>query len=332
MQDMHHLTNTDRDLLAKYRAEGKSLRVIARLLARSHSTIVREVQRNGTPFGYVAIAAAGTASRRKQASRAHHPLKNASTYAYVLEKLRWGWSPEQIAGRLGKEHGRSILHYETIYRYIYSTQAKEKRLWQYLPWHHGKRRIWHGRKTHRGQIIGKISIHARPEEVETRRVVGHWEGDSVVGKGKRSGLHTEVERTMRYTQALLLPNLTSEETLRAQQRIFAPLPQALRKSTTVDNGLEFAKHEELTKSLSLPVYFADPYASYQRGTNEHHNGVLRRYFPKGTDFLSITQQDVDDVVEEVNAKPRKCLHWDTPTEQFLRYTTERRGGAFLMRM
>lgn len=332
MQDMKHLTNTDRDLLAKYRAEGKSIRCIGRLLHRHHSTIVREVKRNGTPQGYVAIAAAGTAHRRIHVSHDHHPLKDPLTYAYVLEKLRWGWSPEQIAGRLGKDHGTPIIHHETIYRYIYSTGAKEKRLWQYLPWHHGKRRIWYGRKTRAGHIPNTVSIHDRPEEVETRQVVGHWEGDSIVGKGKRSGLHTEVERTTRYTQAVLLPRLTSEETVRAQHRIFASLPKDLCKSTTVDNGSEFATHEHLTQSLSIPVYFADPYSSYQRGTNEYHNGVLRRYFPKGTDFTPITQQDVDEVVEEINAKPRKCLHWDTPTEQFCRYTTERSGGAFLMRM
>lgn len=332
MQDMQHITNAERDLLAKYQAEGKSIRLIARLLGRSHSTIVREIQRNGTSLGYSAIAASGTAYMRIHVSHHRHPLKDPRTYAYVLEKLRWGWSPEQIAGRLKKESGRSLLHHETIYRYIYSKDAKEKRLWQYLPWHHGKRHVWFGRKSHRGQIPNKVSIHDRPEEIETRQVVGHWEGDSIVGKGKRSGLHTEVERTTRYTQAILLPNLTSEETLNAQQIIFSSLPHHLCKSITLDNGLEFAKHEEFTQSLTIPVYFADPYSSYQRGTNEHHNGILRRYFPKGTDFTTITQHDVDEVVEEINAKPRKCLQWDTPTEQFLRYTTERSGGAFLTRM
>lgn len=332
MQDMKHFTDIERDLLAQYRAQGKGVRAIARLFGRSHSTIVRELTRNGTPHGYVAIAAAGTAHQRLHRSHGRHPLKDASTYAYVLEKLRWGWSPEQIAGRLNKEQGKPIIHHETIYRYIYSTEAKPKRLWEYLPWHHGRRRVLYGRKTKRGQIPNKVSIHDRPEEIETRKDVGHWEGDSVVGKGKRSGLHTEVERKTRYTQARLLFSLTSEETLLAQRILFAAFPQEVRKSTTVDNGLEFAKHETLTQTLNLPVYFADPYSSYQRGTNEYHNGLLRRYFPKGTDFTILTQQDVDEVVEEINAKPRKCLQWDTPTEQFCRYTTERTGGAFLLRM
>jgi len=316
----HHtkLTAQERDMIAVWIGGGVRLREIARRLERSVSTISDEVKRNTWQGHYVAIHAQSVADRRKVAARKRHPLKDRVTYAYVLEKLEGGWSPEEIAGRLKRKKGEPVICHETIYRFIYTEENKEKKLFEYLPRKQKKRKKQNGRTVHKSHIPDRVSIHQRPEEVNKRMVFGHWEGDTVEGKGKKDGIHTEAERVSRLFAAVKVVAITSEETARAQEKIFAPLPEKARQSTTLDNGRENHLHMKL-KDINMRTYFADPYSSWQRGTNEYHNGLLRRYLPKGTSFTDLTQEELGDMVWEINNRPRKCLEYQTPQEVFDSY-------------
>lgn len=326
MQVMSYLNERERDLLAVWRAQSVTIREIGRRLNRQPSVISRELKRNGYGSnGYVAILAQAKARERKRRAGLRQQLKYPWLYSHVLERLRWGWPPETIAGRLKRDHRKTVITHETIYRFIYDPKNKGLKLWQFLPRAHRKRRQWHGRKSRVELIPNRVSIHQRPEAVNSRKVFGHWEGDSVIGKGHKEAIHTEVERLSRYLQAKLLLTFNSNQTVLAQWRIFNRLPDKSRKTVTLDNGLEFVEHEDLTDSLGIKVFFADPYCSCQRGTNENTNGLLRRYLPKGTSFKNLEQAELDDIVAEINSRPKKCLNWATPEEVFTSYTNERRS-------
>jgi len=315
--DKRRITAVERDQIAVLRATGCGVRVIARALGRSPSSISEELKRNSFGEYYVAIHAQAKATRRKHEAGKRQPLKNAFVYGYVREKLRQGWSPEQISGRLRLEYPddeAKQIHWESIYRYIYEETNTDKKLWEYLPRKQKKRKKKYGRKAQRCRIPDRVSIHQRPAEVKTRQVFGHWEGDSIEGKAHKGGVHTQVERKTRFTLAQLIINLTAEETMKAQCQMFRNLPKEAKKSTTVDNGKEFTKH----KQFELPVFFADPYSSWQRGTNENSNGLIRRYIPKKTDVRKIEQSELDDMIEEINNKPKKCLGFYKPQEAFER--------------
>lgn len=267
----------------------------------------------------MAIRAQALTEKRKQSARKRHPLKNPSVYKYVLKKLRDGWSPEQISGRLKlKKPDNPYWHicHETIYQFIYAKANQHKQLWKFLPRKQRKRKQKSGRKVHRSRIPNRVSIHLGSEAINQRAVFGHWEGDSIIGRRQRGTvIHTEVERQSRYLQAQLQPNLEAASTIKAQRTIFKSLPQAARRSTTLDNGKEFMQHTKL-RALNIQAYFADPYSSWQRGTNEYHNGLIRRYLPKKTSFENLTQDELDAIVEEINHRPRKCLGFKTPHEVF----------------
>jgi len=268
----------------------------------------------------VAIHAQNISVKRKSLAGKRYPLKNKEVFAWVIKRLIRGWSPEQISGRIKlvfPNDPEMRITPETIYSFIYSDEFKHRKFWEYLPWKRKKRRHKHGRMVHKGSIPDRVSIHDRPEIVGQNIEFGHFEGDSVEGLGHRDGVHTEVERVSRRYFVRLVESISSEEAAKAQKEIFKPLPAFARKSTTLDNGRENHLHIKL-KELGMQTYFADPYSSWQRGSNEYHNGLFRRYFPKGTDFKSISQEEVDEVVEEINDRPRKCLGFYTPNEVFLR--------------
>lgn len=264
----HHskLALSERKLIALWKRQGFSIRECGRRLGRSHSTVVRELKRNRFKKGvYEPLNAQGKAeSRKKKAWGAKQPLKNPWVYAFVIDGLRQGWSPEQIAGRLRHDHPRDkswwICH-ETIYRFIYHPDNQEKGWWEYLRRKQKRRRKKAGRKAHRVRIPDRVSIHQRPRVVDRRKQPGHWEGDSIVGKDYQNGLHTEYERVFSFTRIEKLDKLDAKNTLRAQRKIFEPLPKNLRRSTTLDNGMEMVFHRWLRKRLGMKTYFADPYAS-----------------------------------------------------------------------
>ncbi len=307
------LTEEERDRIAVLHARGIGIREIGRLLERDHASISRELKRNRFGEGYNAIHAQHVSEERKSHAGKRHPLKDTHTYGYVLAKLKEGWSPEQIAGRLALEQGEHVVCHETIYRFIYTKALKEDRLWEYLPRKQKHRRKQHGRKAQRSRIHQRVSIHARPARINNRSELGHWEGDTVEGKGHKEGIHTEVERVSRYLLAQKVPAITSEETIIVQKEMFSQLPEHLRRSTTLDNGKENHLHMQL-EELSMKTYFADPYSSWQRGTNENTNGLVRRYLPKKTAFTTLTKEELDDIVWEINNRPRKVLQYKKPIE------------------
>lgn len=307
------VTEDERDRIAVLHARGIGIREIGRLLDRNHATISRELKRNRFGEGYNAIHAQKVWEERKRTAGKRQPLKDKRTYAYVLEKLKEGWSPEQIAGRLKLETGAQVISYETIYQFIYKKALKEDRLWEYLPRKQKHRHKKYGRKVQRERIPQRVSIHQRSATITNRIEIGHWEGDTVEGRGHNEGIHTEVERVSRFLLAKKVGTITSEEAIRAQQILFGQLPENLRRSTTLDNGRENHLHYKLNE-LGMKTYFADPYSSWQRGTNENTNGLLRRYLPKKTSFKNLTDDELADIVWEINNRPRKVLQYKTPFE------------------
>lgn len=332
MKNYRRLSPSERDQLAVWKAEGVSNKECARLLGRSVSTIGRELKRNSWKGGhYVAIHAQGNADRReKEKAYGKHELKNPEVYEYVTNKLRDGWSPDQIAGRLRLNHPRDRYFWitaETIYRWIYKEdQVKTDQPWyEYLRRKQKKRKKYKGRKVHRAHIPDRISIHNRPRVIDRRKQFGHWEGDTVEGKGHRGGVHTEVERMSRIIAGRKVDSISSEITIVVQKQLFADLPALARKSTTLDNGRETHLHYELRSDLKMQTYHADPYSSWQRGTNEHGNWHLRYYFPRGTDFSEVSEEELQDVIEEINNRPRKILGYLTAKEMFNKLLKEAQG-------
>ena len=318
-----NLTKTERILIARWIGSGKSNKWIAGELGRSVSTIGREIKRNSIPrfdlYGmlvwvYEPLHAHNkTLNRRQRAYNAKHPLKNPKIFSYAICKLRMGWSPEQISGRLREKHpGDKSWHicHETIYRFIYSVKQRDKMYWEYLRRKQKRRIKKGGRKSQRVRIPDRASIHERPEEVEERKIPGHWEGDSVVGKNHRNGLHTEYERTTSIIRFEKINSVNSNETVKAMRKIFNPIPKHLKKTITLDNGSEMTGH----KRVGIKTYFADPYSPWQRGGNENANMWIRYYFPKGTDFSKITDKELKEVEWELNNRPRKRLGFKKPIE------------------
>jgi IS30 family transposase len=318
-----NLTKSERILIAQWINEGRSNKWISGELGRSVSTIGREVKRNSRRVlcadGKVRLvyeplnAHCKALKRRENAYKAKHPLKSKKVFGYVIDHLRSGWSPEQIAGRLKVIHPndttRHICH-ETIYRFIYHAEQKDKLYWEYLRRKQTKRRKRSGRKAQRVRIPDRVGIDKRPSEVDQRRVPGHWEGDSLVGKKHTNGLHTEYERVTSIIRFEKLKSINADETLKAMRKIFGPLPAQMKRSTTLDNGREMVKHNK----SGIPAFFADPYASWQRGGNENANMWIRYYFPKGTDFSKISDEELKDVEWELNNRPRKRLGFRKPVE------------------
>lgn len=318
------MTTQERDRLARWKAQMLSNTACARKLNRSVSTIGRELRRNHWKGeGYVAIHAQGCADAREQRVAHSKPtLKNPTLYAYVTDHLRQGWSPDQIAGRLRRKHPTDpVWHicHETIYTWIYSQPKNEYGLYwyEYLRRKQKKRKKQMGRSVHRSHIPDRVSISQRPEEITNRSVFGHWEGDSIEGlRSKKDGIHTEVERVSRLIAGTKVMQLTGTETVRAQQHIFEHYPMRARQTTTLDNGKENHDHVKMETALHMQTYFAHPYSSFERGTNEHGNWHLRYYFPKGTDFTTVSEEELQDVIEEVNHRPRKILAYQMAQEVF----------------
>jgi IS30 family transposase len=342
-QRYRHLSAEERAAIEKLGSEGKSIREIARHLGRSPSTISREVR-----LGLFSAAAVGTVYRpyrdprlrsastvpdpvyvggwahhkaQERAKHCHQPtrMRHDPLVAYTCDKLREGWTPQLIAGRLPIDYPddpKMRVCAETLYTWIYSEEQKHRRLAEYLPRAHKRRRKKAGRRRNRVKPPGRIPIASRPPGASNRTEFGHWEGDSIIGATKNAAIRTEVERKTRYLQARLVPGTTSQGALDAQIDMFTPLPRAARKTTTCDNGSEHAKWKDLRRRLRVLTYFAQPYHSWERGTNERTNGLIRRYWPKGTNFEPLTDQDLQDAVDEINNRPMAILDYHTPAEAF----------------
>ena len=326
------LTSEERYVIYHLKLFKLTLREIARRLGRHHSTISREIKRNGPiipTWVYWHQGAHQQAMARRKIARhfrrySHGPLVN-----YVERSVRADWSPDVIAASLKQacpDDPKMRVSIETVYRWIYRDARLGGQLFNCLCRCHKKRRRQRRYGTGRGLIPGRIGIDKRPELVATRQRFGDWEGDTVEGAKGTEHITTHVERKSRYLIAGKLADKTAEVTSKAVTKAFRKIPLALRHTLTLDNGKEFAKFHDIERDTRLTIYFADPYSAWQRGANENTNGLLRRYFPKGTDFKNVTEKTLAEVVKKLNHRPRKCLGYQTPHEVFMKA----RRGALAM--
>ena len=265
-----------------------SYREIGRRMDRAHTTISREVKRNGRLSGcYSDVHAEKLANHRKKKPRHSYRKSNPDLYRYVEAALRNDWSPETIAGRLRLDCQRSTtmrVSPETIYQWIFNDAKSGGDLYRHLLRRHKTRRKQAAYGSCRGLIPNRIGLDRRPPGAENRSRYGHWESDSVLGRKGTGAIATHVERKSRYTVATKLDNQRADEYLQSTLVAFSKIPLCWKKSTTVDNGKEFADFKTIEESTGMTVFFCDPYSSWQRGTNENTNGLLRHYFPKGIDW------------------------------------------------
>jgi len=317
----HHLTMDERNVIYRMQSQGYRPAEIARCLDRHRSTISRECKRNVNFDGrYFSSDAHAHANSRRRTHLRRPKTDNRRLMAYVGERLRDRWSPEQIAGRLSVRppadmEGLSLSH-TTIYRWIWADPERTRQFRPFLRIARKSRRKPYGKPSRQGQILGKRSIDERPQEANERTRLGDWEGDTMVGKGRRGFLLTCVDRASRYLIARKLNACAAEPVAQRLQQTIRRLPTGKRRSLTLDNGREFARPMELEKKLDLPIYFAHPYHSWQRGTNENTNGLLRQYLPKGTDLTHVTDEQLRARVRQINHRPRKCLDFQTAFERF----------------
>jgi transposase, IS30 family len=303
----------ERTLIHRWIGEGETQNEIARRLSRDRGSISREIGRNTGLRGY----------RPKQAhEKAKAQAKRAGPRKFTQEvrqeaeaRLKEGWTPAIISGRARLE-GRPSVCAETIYKHVYADANAGGALWKSLPRAKRKRRRRCPRQDGRGRgvIPNQRRIDTRPAEVETRKRVGHWEGDLINGANGTGNLATLVERSSRF---LLLGRTRSKEAPEVACKIsalFKTVPPQARLSVTLDNGKEFARHEEIARDAALDVFFAHPYHSWERGTNENTNGLIRRLYPKKSSFAGIGRRELARIDAFVNDRPRKCLGWSTPRE------------------
>jgi transposase, IS30 family len=320
----------DREIISRElaRDEKVSTRYLGRLLGRDHSGIAKEIARNGGREGYRAV----TAQTRCDAMRARPKSRKleacARLHDAVNEGLKKKWSPRQIAERLKRDHPDDLerrVSHETIYECLYLQARGELRTQLKLALRTGRtRRVPHSRSSQaKGQITGMVNISERPKEAEDRAVPGFWEGDLIIGKGGKSQIATLVERKTRFTILVRIPyDRTAERVAGLLARKMESLPEILKKSITWDQGKEMARHADFTMKTGIPVYFCDPHSPWQRGTNENTNGLLRQYFPKGTDLSLHSEEELDRVATELNGRPRETLGWMNPTEALMELLSE----------
>ena len=320
-----YLSARQREEIAVGIAEGLSDAEIGRQLGVHRSTIGREIARNstdGTRRRYRASVAQSEADARARRPKVAKLLLNLALRDYVQDKLTCleRWSPEQISRRLLLDHpddeGMRISH-ETIYQslYVQSRGALKRELTACLRTGRALRKPQRRADARQERIKDKVMISDRPAEVADRAVPGHWEGDLILGTGNASAIGTLVERTTRFCLLLHLPTDHGATAVRdAITSAIVTLPEQLRRSLTWDQGIELAQHLQLSIDADLPVYFCDPHSPWQRGTNENTNGLLRQYFPKGTDLSVHSAEDITRVANALNGRPRKTLDWRTPAE------------------
>lgn len=310
MQSYTHLTLEERENLRIHLEKGKSQRQIAREMGRNVSTVSRELKRNGKKDGsYNAWWGCSLyLCRRKRCRKRYRIDQDTVLCDYIRQGLRKYWSPEIITVKWKKEHPQAKLSHSTIYLAL-----QNNRLVGFSERTHLIRR---GRKKYHHTLINKVkplhSIHDRPPEAALRQRIGDWEGDILCGGVNKGYIFTCIDRKSRYLSLALLPaSRTSDLTRAAVASALKGLPV---RSLTLDNGTEFADHPGISEDLGVTVYFADPRSPWQRGSNENINGLLRFFFPKGSDFRSLTQEALDNVAFLLNSRPRKCLGWLSPLD------------------
>lgn len=314
-QKYSHLSLHERKLIFNWFHYRKmSIRKIGDLLRRSHTTISREIIRNKSQY-YVPTYYPHSAQRyyamrmRRRASRGR--ISNEGTKQYVINKLKIGWTPELISGRLKLTAEEKYICHESIYQYIYK-EAKE--LIIYLPRKHKRRRMKYPSRAYVTKTSLKTSILERPDEIDNRSIPGHWESDSIESKGRKLTLNVVVERVTRISHITKLSSKKALATKNALIKRLASYPNKFVCSVTYDNGSENAGHLKVNEKLGCKSYFCQAYHSWEKGAVEQVNGLIRRYLPKGTDFALVSSKRIEEIENTLNSRPRKCLGYKTPFE------------------
>lgn len=322
MRTFKHLSLKERVVIETLLAEKKTVSYIARQLDRNRCTIGREVKQwiikptdqYRAELAHFCAQQSHVTKRGKDKINTYYRLK-----VFVYKGLLNDFSPDQISGSLKDQYPNDpimSISYEAIYQHIYRHRQSSlgRKLIALLPYKHSKRRNKTRKKgfTKQSRIPDAVSIDDRPNHIENRQEIGHLEGDLVIGIGQKSAIGTIVERKSRYVIMIKVTNRKSETVTQAFARELNRYNELFRKSMTYDNGMEMSNHKWLTQQTGMKIYFAHPYSSWERGTNENTNGLIRRYFPKGTDFNLVSEQQLKTVQEKLNNRPRKCLKYKTP--------------------
>lgn len=319
MMSHGHVRFEERCLIGHLASLGLSRREIGRQIGRHHTTVSRELARNGLDDGgaYCAKVAQEMALERRRWPRHRRFVGQDRLRRWVAGRLRRRWSPEQICGRLVLDFPDDAAMRacpETIYRWVYRGAAEGGKLHGFLRRGHRKRRRQKRFLGKRGAIAGRVGIACRPHIVTARQRFGDWEADSVVGRPGTGGIASYLERRSRYLVTAKLADGTARAYAAQTIRAFRQMPHNWRQTSTADNGSEFAAFRRIENSTGLTFYFADAYAAWQRGANENVNGLIRQYFPKGADFRKITAKQLAKATRAINRRPRKCLGYRTPLE------------------
>lgn len=319
---MIRLTKADREHIEFYLRLNQGVREIGRLICKDHSVVSREIRRNSSPyFPYSAKTAQAAVDRKAKLTDQMKLVKHKNLAEYVTKKLHEDWSPEQIAGRLKKvsaERPDSLtVSHEAIYGWIYE---HEPHLYHLLRYKKPDRQKQGNRKRQKKPLIPEmVSITERPEYINEKAEIGHFESDSMVGKGHKQGLSVQYERVIQLTRIHKIQNFSAPETKDALVATLESLPRTFAKSFTFDRGGESAKHHELRAEYDLQTFHCEAYKPWQKGGVENCNGLVRQYFPKGTDFTEITDYRVRQVQERLNNRPRKGLNYRTPNEKLTEF-------------
>ena len=309
-----HLTMEERDRLAQLRHRGANQKEIAQALSRDKGTISRELRRNSTEGEYLAGQAQRESERRRRERPLVRKLDDPELNQAVRSELTQEWSPEQIAGRLKQQTGERSVSHQTIYAWIKQDEHRDH-------WESFLRR--RGKRPYRRKNTGPpdaARIRNRPEVIEQRLRLGDFEGDTVLGPPGTGGVATLVDRKSRFTIIIKVRSKDADHVYAKLKQRLKQLDEDRRRSITFDNGTEFARCHRLERHLGLNLYFADPGCPYQRGTNENTNGLIRQYFPKGTDFQDVSHRQVRETENKLNNRPRACLGFRTPAEVFFEKT------------
>ncbi|KXS32040.1 MAG: integrase [Candidatus Gallionella acididurans] len=301
-----HLTREERYQIYALKKAGHKQSEIANVLERSESTISRELSRNCGRRGYRPRQAHSKSVERQSINA--RTIDDA-TWQFAQERLLEQWSPEQISGH-------AAISPETVYQRVYANKRAGGLLWKNLRCQKQLRKRY-GKAERRGTIPNRLSIDDRPAIVETRSRIGDWEADTVIGKNHRQAIVSIVERKTGFTLIRKVERKTAQAVSQAMIVLLKPHRKKVHTITS-DNGKEFAGHEEIANKLKADFYFAHPYSSWERGTNENTNGLIRQYFPKNRDFTTITQQEIDTAMERLNNRPRKRLGYQTPNQVFFK--------------
>lgn len=313
----HHLSEEERDHVAVLRSRGLSLRAIARRLGRAPATLSRELRRNAPPVHagyYLPHKAQARAEARWRAAVRRPRLRDPWVRAYVRRQLRRGWSPELIAGRLRRLRPTQAVSHEAIYQWVY---AEARDLIACLVRHHRRRqRRGYSRRHTTPHIPARVAITERPAAAQARRQLGHWEADTLVTRQGKAALQLAVDRKSRYAILNRLPRRTAAALRAGLNRSLARFPRPLRRTLTYDNGTENVEHLRVNAVLGTRSSFCPPYTSQERGTVENTAGLVRRFFPKRTNFDTLRRHEVKAVERWLNHRPRRVLQFQTPAEVF----------------